>query len=126
MCQALTVSRKSPPARPGCASRLNRGLKPFSVPTEIFISNALSDKFTVIEISGLDRTGLLYHRPRALSDRNLTIGSAHIGTYGEKAVDVFYVTDLTGGKITSKVRQKRIHEALEAVFAPARREKASA
>ena len=126
MVKALLEGRKYLPADLGIDSRYNRRLKPFSVPTEIFISNALSDKFTVIEISGLDRTGLLYHLTRALSDLNLTIGSAHIGTYGEKAVDVFYVTDLTGGKITSKVRQKRIHEALEAVFAPARREKASA
>ncbi|MDF2981498.1 MAG: [protein-PII] uridylyltransferase, partial [Devosia sp.] len=51
-----------------------------------------------------------------ISDLNLTIGSAHIGTYGEKAVDVFYVTDLTGHKIESKSRQKKIHDALLAVF----------
>lgn len=124
--KALLEGRKYLPADLGVDSRYNRRLKPFSVPTEIFISNALSDKFTVIEISGLDRTGLLFHLTRALSDLNLTIGSAHIGTYGEKAVDVFYVTDLMGTKITSKVRQKRIHDALTAVFAPARREKASA
>ena len=124
--KALLEGRKYLPADLGVDSRHNRRLKPFSVPTEIIISNALSTKFTVIEISGLDRTGLLYHLTRALSDLNLTIGSAHIGTYGEKAVDVFYVTDLMGGKITSKVRQKRIHDALNAVFSPARREKVSA
>lgn len=124
--KALLEGKKYLPADLGVDSRYNRRLKPFSVPTEIHISNALSDKFTVIEISGLDRTGLLYHLTRAISDLNLTIGSAHIGTYGEKAVDVFYVTDLMGGKITSKIRQRRIHDALESVFAPARREKASA
>jgi [protein-PII] uridylyltransferase len=124
--KALLEGRKYLPADLGVDSRYNRRLRPFSVPTEIYISNALSTKFTVIEISGLDRTGLLFHLTRALSDLNLTIGSAHIGTYGEKAVDVFYVTDLMGGKITSKVRQKRIHDALSSVFAPARREKASA
>jgi [protein-PII] uridylyltransferase len=53
-----------------------------------------------------------------ISDLNLTIGSAHIGTYGEKAVDVFYVTDLTGHKIESKPRQKKIHDALLGVFHP--------
>ncbi|WP_196260396.1 [protein-PII] uridylyltransferase [Pelagibacterium limicola] len=115
--RSLLEGRKYLPADLGYDSRYNKRLKPFSVPTEIFISNALSDKFTVIEISGLDRTGLLYHLTRALSDLNLTIGSAHIGTYGEKAVDVFYVTDLTGAKITAPARQKRIREALEAVFA---------
>ena len=86
------------------------------MPTEVFISNALSDKFTVIECSGLDRTGLLYHLTGAIADLNLTIGSAHISTFGERVVDVFYVTDLTGGKIASKSRQKRIQDALTAVF----------
>jgi [protein-PII] uridylyltransferase len=67
---------------------------------------------------GLDRTGLLHQLTRAISDLNLTIGSAHIGTYGEKAVDVFYVTDLTGHKIESKPRQKAIRDTLLAVFNP--------
>ncbi len=80
------------------------------------LSNTLSEKFTVIEVAGLDRQGLLHQLTSAISDLDLTIGSAHIGTYGEKAVDVFYVTDLTGHKIASKARQKKIREALLAVF----------
>ena len=102
----------------GKDSRLNRRLKPFALPTQVTVSNALSEKFTVIEVSGLDRTGLLHALTREIADLNLTIGSAHIGTYGEKAVDVFYVTDLTGQKITSKPRQRKIHDALMAVFHP--------
>ena len=39
----------------------------------------------------------------SLSSLNLNIGSAHIVTFGEKAVDSFYVTDLTGQKINSPV-----------------------
>ena len=102
----------------GKESRHNRRLKPFSLPAEVLVSNALSEKFTVIELSGLDRTGLLHDLTREISDLNLTIGSAHIGTYGEKAVDVFYVTDLTGHKIDSKARQNRIRDRLLTVFHP--------
>ncbi|MBK8084725.1 MAG: [protein-PII] uridylyltransferase [Devosia sp.] len=102
----------------GKESRHNKRLKPFSLPAQVDVSNAISEKFTVIEVMGLDRTGLLHQLTREISDLNLTIGSAHIGTYGEKAVDVFYVTDLTGHKIDSRVRQKRIHDALLAVFGP--------
>jgi [protein-PII] uridylyltransferase len=87
------------------------------LPAEVHVSNSLSEKFTVIEVMGLDRIGLLHMLTREISDLNLTIGSAHIGTYGEKAVDVFYVTDLTGHKIESKARQKRIRDALLGVFA---------
>src|SRR6202000_1866977 len=100
----------------GKESRHNRRLKPFSLPAEVQVSNTLSEKFTVIEVSGLDRTGLLPQPTPAISDLNLTIGSAHIGTYGEKAVDVFYVTDLTGHKIESRPRQRKIRDALQAVF----------
>jgi len=100
----------------GKVSRHNRRLRPFAVPAEVAVSNAISAKFTVIEVSGLDRIGLLYALTREIADLSLTIASAHIGTYGEKAVDVFYVTDLTGQKIQLKARQKRIHDALMGVF----------
>ena len=102
----------------GKESRHNRRLRPFSLPAEVQVSNTLSEKFTVIEVSGLDRQGLLHQLTRAISDLNLTIGSAHIGTYGEKAVDVFYITDLTGHKIESRPRQRKIRDALLAVFEP--------
>jgi [protein-PII] uridylyltransferase len=100
----------------GKESRHNKRLKPFSLPAQVAVSNGISEKFTVIEVMGLDRVGLLHQLTRQISDLNLTIGSAHIGTYGEKAVDVFYVTDLTGHKIESKARQKKIHEQLLGIF----------
>ncbi|WP_052732030.1 [protein-PII] uridylyltransferase [Devosia geojensis] len=108
----------------GKESRHNKRLKPFFLPAEVMVSNNLSEKFTVIEISGLDRMGLLHQLTREISDLNLTIGSAHIGTYGEKAVDVFYVTDLTGQKIMNKARQKKIHDTLMRVLSPQREERA--
>jgi [protein-PII] uridylyltransferase len=87
--------------------------KPFTVDTRIVIDNTWSNAFTAIEISGKDRPGLLYEVTRALSDLNLNIGSAHIATYGERAVDVFYVTDLTGAKIVNPTREAAIRKRLE-------------
>ncbi len=88
----------------------------FAVPPEVIIDNSLSDRFTVIEVSGLDRPGLLYELTSALSDLNLDIGSAHITTFGEKAVDVFYVTDLTQKKIANPAREKIIRARLTSVL----------
>lgn len=103
---------------------LMRGRKPaehrlqaFDVPPELIIDNEVSDYFTVIEASARDRIGLLYDLTSAISDLNLDITSAHITTYGEKAVDVFYVTDLTGKKVVDAVRQEQIRSRLEAVLA---------
>lgn len=90
--------------------------KTFSVVPDVVIDNAVSNRFTVIEISGLDRPGLLYELTTLLAKLNLNIGSAHIATYGEKAVDVFYVTDLTGGKIDHAGRQVTIRRELLDLF----------
>ena len=88
----------------------------FALAPDVTISNSLSNRYTVIEVSGLDRPGLLYDLTAALSRLNLNIGSAYIVTFGEKAVDSFYVTDLTGLQIASASRQAAIKRHLLAVF----------
>jgi len=88
----------------------------FTVPPVAYVNNALSETFTVIEVTGRDRTGLLYELTNALSDLSLDIASAHITTFGEKAVDVFYVTDLTSKKIDSETRQQAIKERLTKIL----------
>ncbi|MHC5655669.1 [protein-PII] uridylyltransferase [Stappia sp. ICDLI1TA098] len=102
-------------------------MKAFRIEAEVLVNNALSNRYTVLEISGLDRPGLLYDLTRAISDLNLNINSAHVATFGERVVDVFYVTDLTGQKIANIGRQEAIRERLseavegEAGEDPARR-----
>ena len=92
--------------------------KVFQVVPDVVIDNDWSLRHTVLEVSGLDRPGLLYDLTTAISSLNLNIASAHISTFGEKAVDVFYVTDLTGAKITATPRQNAIRARLLAAFAP--------
>jgi len=91
-------------------------MKAFSVEPQVVIDNTLSDDLTVIEINCLDRPGLLFDLTSELADLKLNIASAHIATFGEKAVDVFYVTDLVSKKITNMTRQtairRRLHDVL--------------
>lgn len=89
----------------------------FRVAPAVTISNSLSNKFTVIEVEGLDRTGLLAGITAVLSDLSLDIASAHVSTFGEKVIDNFYVTDLVGHKIVSETRQANIIARLKAVMA---------
>jgi [protein-PII] uridylyltransferase len=93
-----------------------RRTRAFDVEPQVIVTNEWSNRYTVIEVAGLDRPRLLYELTSTVSKLNLNIASAHIVTFGEKAVDVFYVTDLTGSKITSAERQDAIREALLAVF----------
>ena len=88
----------------------------FAIEPEVMIDNTLSRRYTVVEVSGLDRTGLLRDLTASLSSLNLNIGSAHIVTFGEKAVDSFYVTDLTGQKINAPAKQAAIKRRLLADF----------
>ncbi len=91
--------------------------KTFLVPPDVAIDNALSSRETVVEVTGLDRPGLLYELTTALNRLNLNITSAHVATFGERAVDVFYVTDLTGTRVTQPDRQAAIRNAVMEVFA---------
>jgi len=88
----------------------------FAIEPEVMIDNSLSNRYTVLQVAGLDRLGLLHELTAALSRLSLNIGSAHIVTFGEKAVDSFYVTDLTGAKIVSTSRQSAIKRQLLAIF----------
>jgi [protein-PII] uridylyltransferase len=99
-------------ARAGKKARL----KAFTLESSILVDNSWSNQFTVIEASGLDRPGLLYDLTRAISDLSLNIASAHVTTFGERAVDVFYVTDLVGHKIANPARQAAIRRRLLAAF----------
>jgi [protein-PII] uridylyltransferase len=91
--------------------------KTFSITPSVTISNTLSNRFSVIEIECLDRTGLLSDITSMLADLSLDITSARITTFGEKVIDTFYVTDLTGDKITTDNRQAIIATRLKTVIA---------
>jgi [protein-PII] uridylyltransferase len=102
-----------------------RGAKTFRIEPRAEIRNTLSNRFSVIEVSGLDRPGLLSEITGALSDLSLDIASAHITTFGEKVIDTFYVTDLTGQKIESPSRLESIRAGLIATLEGAPQQRAS-
>ncbi|WP_199554648.1 [protein-PII] uridylyltransferase [Sandaracinobacteroides hominis] len=94
----------------------------FKVVPQVFIDNAASNRFTVVEVNALDRPALLYALTYALYGAKVTIHSAHVATYGERAVDTFYLTDLTGEKIDSPSRLKALEKRLlEVASAPGQR-----
>ncbi|MEQ8823553.1 MAG: [protein-PII] uridylyltransferase [Filomicrobium sp.] len=95
--------------------RTEHRVEAFNVSAIVHVDNDISDKYTVIEVEGRDRPGLLYELTSALSDLSLDISSAHIATYGEKVIDAFYVTDLTGRKVSSDQRKNQIAERLASI-----------
>ena len=84
----------------------------FAVEPNVLIDNKASNRYTVIEVNARDRPGLLHALAHALFESKMTIRSAHIATYGERAVDTFYVTDLLGGKVDGVLRLKSLERRL--------------
>jgi len=85
----------------------------FTVEPSVLMDNNASDTFTVIEVNGRDRPGFLHVVTRALTRCSLQIATAHITTYGERAVDVFYVKDLFGLKVMNQDKLRQVSAEVE-------------
>jgi [protein-PII] uridylyltransferase len=90
----------------------------FPVVPRVLIDNNASGTHTLIEVNGRDRPGLLYRLTSALTELKLQISSAKISTFGQRAVDVFYVKDLFGLKIAAEPRLKSIRARLLQALEP--------
>jgi [protein-PII] uridylyltransferase len=99
--------------------RIKKRERDFVVPTRIGFDNTGSDIYTIIEVETRDRPGLLYDLARTLTANNISIASAIIATYGNQAVDVFYVKDLFGLKLHAESKRRTLEARLKAVIAPA-------
>ncbi|HEX9964646.1 MAG TPA: [protein-PII] uridylyltransferase [Allosphingosinicella sp.] len=84
----------------------------FAIQPAVFVDNEASGRYTVVEVNARDRAALLSGLARAIYESKAAIHSAHIATYGERAVDVFYLTDLHGEKIDNPARLKALNAHL--------------
>ena len=84
----------------------------FAITPAVMLDNDASETSTVVEASGRDRRGLLEALARTISDAGLSILSAHIDGYGERAVDAFYVVDAQGRKLTDGKEMAQLKSAL--------------
>lgn len=125
LAQALEAAARGE-ARPpeGTRRGLSARAEAFSVTPSVSLDQEASSAATVVETAGADRPGLLEALARTLADAGLSIQSAHVETYGARAVDAFYVTDATGGKLLDPRRTAALQGALLGALArpaPARR-----
>jgi [protein-PII] uridylyltransferase len=89
----------------------------FRIRPRVLFDNEASRVATVVEVECLDRLGLLYDVTQALFESGLSITASMVSTYGERAVDVFYVRDGFGHKITHTERLAAIEERLNKALA---------
>ena len=93
----------------------SNSIKPKVIPrvsAEVKIDNQNSDFYTIIEVIGEDRVGILYEITQALTDHGCDIHFARVSTLGNRIVDVFYVQDTWGEKIEKKDRIDQLKKTL--------------
>jgi [protein-PII] uridylyltransferase len=97
---------------------MGRRMRAIHVPPRVVIDNRASNSYTVLEVNGRDRPGLLHDVTSAISEQGLQIGSAHVSTYGVRAVDVFYVKDVFGLKVENERKLATLRDALLGALSP--------
>ena len=95
---------------------IGRRMRAIHVPPRVVIDNRASNTHTVLEVNGRDRPGLLHDVTAAISEQGMQIASAHVTTYGVRAVDVFYVKDVFGLKVENERKLALLREALIAAL----------
>jgi [protein-PII] uridylyltransferase len=93
-------------------------MRAIHVPPRVVVDNRASNRHTVIEVNGRDRPGLLHDVTSAISEEGLQIASAHVTTYGVRAVDVFYVKDVFGMKVENERKLNQLRSALLEALTP--------
>lgn len=83
-----------------------------NLPMKVVVGNDASDRGTIIDVFAHDRTGLLYTITRGLYDLGLSVTLAKISTNFDQVVDVFYVTDPNGARVTDEAKLTHIREEL--------------
>jgi [protein-PII] uridylyltransferase len=106
------------------AERAQSRTTAFQVAPSVAIAERASNRTTVVEVNARDRPALLAALAAAIHGEGPQIHSAHIATYGERAVDVFYLTTSAGKKLSGEKIEKLRRALLEAAREPARAEAA--
>jgi len=83
--------------------RMPQKLKHFSTPTNVSFSRDHVRNRTILEIVTADRPGLLSMIGRVFHKRSILLDAAKIGTIGERAEDVFFITDSARNPISDKL-----------------------
>jgi [protein-PII] uridylyltransferase len=82
------------------------------VPSEVIVDNRSSEQFTVIDVFTQDRVGLLFAITHTLFKLGYVIHLARISTNADQALDVFYISDGCGNKITDVEPMRTLTAAL--------------
>jgi len=112
--KALRADSEPPPPAVGDLPSREQA---FRVAPRALVSDKASSRTTVVEVNARDRPGLLARLAHVIHSGGHQLHSAHIATYGERAVDVFYLTRSDGKKLGDEEGDRLRSELLAAAAA---------
>lgn len=92
--------------------RPSRRLKHFSIPTQVNFHPDLKHGRTMLELITADRPGLLARVGDVFARFRLRLHEARIATLGNRAEDIFFLTDHQGQPLSSEEGRKALTQAL--------------
>jgi [protein-PII] uridylyltransferase len=84
-------------------ARIRRYRIPDPGDVAVVIDHDASPSATVVEVHAPDHVGLLAQVASTFADLDVDVRTAKVSTLGERVVDVFYVHDAAGNKITQRL-----------------------
>jgi len=91
---------------------LPRQLKHFPIPTQVSFHDDERNQRTIMEVTTRDQPGLLAKIAAALVKNNIRLQNAKVATFGERAEDIFFITDKELQPITDRSRQEMLRETI--------------
>jgi len=120
LAREVKAALESPEPPPLPSAEPSRRTSAFEVAPSVAIADRASTRTTVVEVNARDRPALLAALAAAIHDCGHKVHSAHIATYGERAVDVFYLSAPAGTKLSTDEIADLRARLLEAAREPAR------
>ncbi len=114
ICQSVLQALQRPPHTPRPPLPQGKARPKRRLVPHVSLDNTLSDSRSVLEITATDKSGLLHTLAQVLDKQRLSVDSAFVNTYGDTAIDVFYVRDAFGEKVTHAPTQAALITALRA------------
>ena len=100
--------------------RPSRQMRHFNTPTTVYFAKDENAERTVLELITADRPGLLSLVGRVFAELGVVLEAAKIGTIGERAEDIFFVTDDQGRELDAGFQSRVRARLIDVLHAEAR------
>ncbi|OGT77313.1 MAG: [protein-PII] uridylyltransferase [Gammaproteobacteria bacterium RIFCSPLOWO2_02_FULL_56_15] len=90
----------------------SRKIRNFPIPSQVNFSQDQANNHTIMEVIATDRPGFLSRIGLAFEDREISLKTAKVATFGERVEDIFFITDHNNNMITDEKRIQALQDSI--------------